>query len=592
MLVEVFCWLNLSIMILIVCFVCFLGGWGKQKPHCLRARFGTDGTRNAVHGSDSPASASREISFFFPSFVHDSFPVGREVAAFLSSVPVNPSHKALLHDTLIKGLTELCKARPTPGLEAIRWLGQWLVTNNPTRPKVYHPEANLASQANVSVSTSIKANLSPQDGISSAEEEKQASTSLPNNGIEIQVPERGDSSIVFVVGKPGAGKTSQCTQIVEQFGYTRVPVDDLLQAEISSGSASGAELSRLLDASEPIPGSVVATIVRKFAKRSATAKMLVDGWPLTLEQAFALEQTLGEVDFLLYIDSSDEKCRERNTKAGLDVASIERRFKSSIEELPSLLGFYEKLGKLRRVDGNMEENAVVEYVRSCFSPHVVFVLGGPGSGKKTQCKLMEQLGYRHLSLAELVQQEVDLQTSFGKELKTLISDNRMIPSQVALQLINRAIVRCPERRFVLDGFPRTLEETIQFERTVGSCACVILLEVCKRTRDERLLKRSKEPQSRGRALHLQRLRYKLQRFGVAVGPLIDYYEKIGKLRKVAGDARKEDVFTLVRAVLKPKIVFVLGGPGSGKGTQCDRIKAHYGYTHLSAGFLYLFLLYF
>ncbi|MFS7988603.1 putative UMP/CMP kinase [Helianthus anomalus] len=33
----------------------------------------------------------------------------------------------------------------------------------------------------------------------------------------------------------------------------------------------------------------------------------------------------------------------------------------------------------------------------------------------------------------------------------------------------------------------------------------------------------------------------------------------------------------------PKIVFVLGGPGSGKGTQCAYIVEHFGYTHLSAG---------
>ncbi|KAI7733465.1 hypothetical protein M8C21_033995, partial [Ambrosia artemisiifolia] len=33
----------------------------------------------------------------------------------------------------------------------------------------------------------------------------------------------------------------------------------------------------------------------------------------------------------------------------------------------------------------------------------------------------------------------------------------------------------------------------------------------------------------------------------------------------------------------PKIVFVLGGPGSGKGTQCANIVENFGYTHLSAG---------
>lgn len=36
-------------------------------------------------------------------------------------------------------------------------------------------------------------------------------------------------------------------------------------------------------------------------------------------------------------------------------------------------------------------------------------------------------------------------------------------------------------------------------------------------------------------------------------------------------------------VKKPTVVFVLGGPGSGKGTQCANIVEHFGYTHLSAG---------
>ena len=32
-----------------------------------------------------------------------------------------------------------------------------------------------------------------------------------------------------------------------------------------------------------------------------------------------------------------------------------------------------------------------------------------------------------------------------------------------------------------------------------------------------------------------------------------------------------------------KIIFVVGGPGSGKGTQCEKVVAKYGYTHLSSG---------
>lgn len=37
----------------------------QEAPQTLRGRFGTDGTRNAAHGSDSPSSAAREIEFFF-----------------------------------------------------------------------------------------------------------------------------------------------------------------------------------------------------------------------------------------------------------------------------------------------------------------------------------------------------------------------------------------------------------------------------------------------------------------------------------------------------------------------------------------------
>ena len=40
----------------------------EKNPNCLRARFGTDGTANAGHGSDSISSAQREIKFFFPGY--------------------------------------------------------------------------------------------------------------------------------------------------------------------------------------------------------------------------------------------------------------------------------------------------------------------------------------------------------------------------------------------------------------------------------------------------------------------------------------------------------------------------------------------
>ena len=94
-----------------------------EAPHSLRARFGTDGTRNATHGSDSPASAARELKFFFPNLVLDPVPEGAAAREYV---------KANLSPTLIKAFAALCKEKPTANrLEALSWLARWLRENNP-----------------------------------------------------------------------------------------------------------------------------------------------------------------------------------------------------------------------------------------------------------------------------------------------------------------------------------------------------------------------------------------------------------------------------------------------------------------------------
>lgn len=46
-----------------------------------------------------------------------------------------------------------------------------------------------------------------------------------------------------------------------------------------------------------------------------------------------------------------------------------------------------------------------------------------------------------------------------------------------------------------------------------------------------------------------------------------------------GDDPKE----LIKQIGNPKIIFVLGGPASGKGTQCEKMVEEFGYTHISTG---------
>ena len=55
----------------------------EDAPNSLRARFGTDGTMNATHGSDSPTSAMRELKFFFPNLTLDPVPEGAAAREYI-----------------------------------------------------------------------------------------------------------------------------------------------------------------------------------------------------------------------------------------------------------------------------------------------------------------------------------------------------------------------------------------------------------------------------------------------------------------------------------------------------------------------------
>jgi hypothetical protein len=78
-------------------------------------------------------------------------------------------------------------------------------------------------------------------------------------------------------------------------------------------------------------------------------------------------------------------------------------------------------------------------------------------------------------------------------------------------------------------------------------------------------------------------------------PVVEWFGSRGMLRTVSSVQTVEEVWAATKRVFdalesgkkepvpKPEVVFVLGGPGAGKGTQCANIVRDYGWVHLSAG---------
>ncbi|XP_069725308.1 nucleoside diphosphate kinase homolog 5 [Phaenicophaeus curvirostris] len=98
----------------------------RTHPHSLRAIYGTDDMRNALHGSLSVALAEREIRFMFPEVILEPILAGQRARDYLN-LYVKP--------TLLAGLTALCKEKPA---DPMTWLADWLIEHNPNKPRLQH----------------------------------------------------------------------------------------------------------------------------------------------------------------------------------------------------------------------------------------------------------------------------------------------------------------------------------------------------------------------------------------------------------------------------------------------------------------------
>ena len=97
----------------------------------------------------------------------------------------------------------------------------------------------------------------------------------------------------------------------------------------------------------------------------------------------------------------------------------------------------------------------------CPDPNVVFVIGGPGSGKGTMCELAQlQLGWVHLSTGDLLRAELDSGGPQSESIEKYITAGELVPNEIIVTLVKEAMERTTrltgKNNFLLDGFPRSL----------------------------------------------------------------------------------------------------------------------------------------
>jgi UMP-CMP kinase len=102
------------------------------------------------------------------------------------------------------------------------------------------------------------------------------------------------------------------------------------------------------------------------------------------------------------------------------------------------------------------------------------MVGGPGTGKGTQCaKLVKDWDFIHLSAGDLLRAEQQREGSqYGELIKKFIQEGEIVPMEITVGLLQNAMqenVRKDRRKFLIDGFPRKMDQALAFEANVLAC---------------------------------------------------------------------------------------------------------------------------
>ncbi|KAJ8445116.1 LOW QUALITY PROTEIN: hypothetical protein Cgig2_029488 [Carnegiea gigantea] len=273
---------------------------------------------------------------------------------------------------------------------------------------------------------------------------------------------------------------------------------------------------------------------------------------------------------------------------------------------------------------------------------VVFVLGeffssicsGPGSGKGTQCaNIVQNFGYVHLSAGDLLRAEIksgsengyilcttyielfiECQTShscypffvwtlpasvsfvcyrvFSRTMiQNMIKEGKIVPAEVTIKLLQKAIQESDNDKFLIDGFPRNEENRAAFESITGIVPEFVLFFDCseeemeKRLLETRLGVHKVWPYCtyyticvschglyqcvlrfwrpfggfKGREDdNIDTIRKRFRVYMESSLPVIHYYDSLGKVRKIDAGKPIEAVFEDVKAVFQ-KCMFLLEG---------------------------------
>jgi adenylate kinase len=207
----------------------------------------------------------------------------------------------------------------------------------------------------------------------------------------------------------------------------------------------------------------------------------------------------------------------------------------------------------------------------------LILLGAPGAGKGTQAKLIaEKYKLPHIAAGDLLRDAVAKGTYLGRHAHEYMSSGKLVPDHIVIELIRKRLNQPDTKRgFILDGFPRSIQQAhklegienldidlvlnlhVEFshllERLTGRRSCVNcgavfhikynppkkkdICDLC----NSKLFQRKDD--------HEEIITKRLETYNQETKPLIEFYQKMGKFQNIESNGEIDEIFeTIVKTL--------------------------------------------
>ncbi len=212
----------------------------------------------------------------------------------------------------------------------------------------------------------------------------------------------------------------------------------------------------------------------------------------------------------------------------------------------------------------------------------VVLLGPPGAGKGSLAGVLkEQYHLSHISTGDMLREEIKKGTPLGMEIKALITKGALVSDELVTKLVEQRVAHDPDLKkgYMLDGFPRTVKQAQDLDQILAKANVPLDFALNMEADADLLLKRltgRRVCRKCGEIYHMtnhpprkagvcdacggelyqrtddneETIKARMQVYQTSTQPIIDYYAKQHKLKKLDGNLETVDLAKALAAMLK------------------------------------------